>query len=80
MFMKPYHFSALSLKLANDLKSFTGLLRGRRNAWSRLREKRGKAGGSLKFYILVRSAELPSPLNYYKLLLLFNKRKDVSQS
>lgn len=35
---------------------------------------------SLKFYSLVLSAELPSPLNYYKLLLLFNKSEDVSQS
>lgn len=35
---------------------------------------------SLKFYILILSAELLSPLNYYKLLLLFNKREDVSQS
>ena len=35
---------------------------------------------SLKFYSLVLSAELPSPLSYYKLLLLFNKSEDVSQS
>lgn len=35
---------------------------------------------SLKFYILILSAELLPPLNYYKLLLLFNKLEDVSQS
>ena len=35
---------------------------------------------ALKFYISILSAELLSPLNYYKLLLLFNKREDVSQS